>query len=130
MSNLRKKLIRLAYQKPELRSEILPLLKTASPMSDRKTAAEGSLKRPHNLGYDWKMDIFSPKGMGRNYGHLFVGPDYELHGIGDERVTFSNNGVHFSIKYESDAQLKKILSKMKNKGGKDHQGTPWKNYLT
>ena len=30
MSNLRKKLIRLAYQKPELRGEILPLLKTAA----------------------------------------------------------------------------------------------------
>lgn len=92
-------------------------------------SVEGGIKRPHNLGYDWKMDIFSPKGMGRNYGHLFVGPDYELHSIGDESVTFSNNGVHFILKYEGIGALKKILSKMKNKGGKDASGKPWKEYL-
>ena len=36
MSNLRKKLIRLAYQKPELREDLLPLLKTAMTSKERK----------------------------------------------------------------------------------------------
>ena len=53
MSNLRKKLIRLAYQKPELRSEILPLLKTAADLvfvsGYRPMSIEDALKERDHL---------------------------------------------------------------------------------